>query len=374
MPRNPEIPKSRNPRRPRAFTLVELLVVITIIGILIALLLPAVQAAREAARRAQCSNNLKQVGLALHNHHSLYDRFPPGGAADQPPFGFYRGGQAWWGSSWLTYLLPMMEQQPLFEKMDFTGASGWPGDTSNTNYNLLKNLGIPFLMCPSSNLPRWCAYWGPYGDWADRAMVANYGGIAGILGGAQIIPGYTETRANSGSAGWISAGGVLFPNSKITMRDIPDGSSRTLAVAEQSDFLTGVGGVPEPWTSSIGWGCWIGAHNASQPPGYFSGGDNRAFQITTIRYAVNNKDNNGAGWPLGSAIGGSNDLSQYHTGDCGTTGVGLSCTNTPINSPHPGGALGLLCDGSVQFLSESMTLDVLARLATRDDGRTVSAD
>jgi len=124
------------------FTLVELLVVIAIIGILVSMLLPAVQHAREAARRMQCNNNLKQIGLAMHGFHAANGRFPPGGAADQPPFGSYTGGAAWRGSSWMIYILPMIEQEPLFNKMQLTGASGWPGDTGNTAYSVLAGVKL----------------------------------------------------------------------------------------------------------------------------------------------------------------------------------------------------------------------------------------
>lgn len=99
---------SQMSRRPgRGFTLVELLVVIAIIGILVALLLPAVQAAREAARRTQCVNNLKQIGLAMHNYQDTHKRLPPGSAAG-------------WGHTWHAYALPYMEQTPLYEIIPWT--------------------------------------------------------------------------------------------------------------------------------------------------------------------------------------------------------------------------------------------------------------
>src|SRR5947209_18904122 len=100
----------------RAFTLVELLVVIAIIGVLIGLLLPGVQKVRAAANRLKCQNNLKQLGLALHNHHDTRGRLPPGGANDQPPFGTDAPNSSHWGSSWMVYILPFIEQDSLYRK------------------------------------------------------------------------------------------------------------------------------------------------------------------------------------------------------------------------------------------------------------------
>ena len=106
----------------RGFTLVELLVVIAIIGVLVALLLPAVQAAREAARRTQCKNNLKQIGLAIHNHHDTKGYMPPGTSQDQQPFGPAASN---WGASWMVYILPFVEQGPLFDKLVIGGGTGY---------------------------------------------------------------------------------------------------------------------------------------------------------------------------------------------------------------------------------------------------------
>jgi prepilin-type N-terminal cleavage/methylation domain-containing protein len=116
----------------RGFTLVELLVVIAIIGILIALLLPAVQAAREAARRMQCSNNLKQIGLGLHNYHDTFGTFPPGASQDQ-----YLG--------YATRLLPFMEQKPLYDRVDFENVYSTPN-----NY-AVGAVRVDAFLCPSSS-------------------------------------------------------------------------------------------------------------------------------------------------------------------------------------------------------------------------------
>jgi prepilin-type N-terminal cleavage/methylation domain-containing protein len=128
-------------QRYAAFTLVELLVVIAIIGILIALLLPAVQAAREAARRSQCTNNLKQIGLALQNYHDQNQTFP---------FGVRAQG---WGPSFYVGLLPYMEQTALYQKYDMIGSNnGYLAGNSYLN-SVVANVRLPALKCPSSPLP-----------------------------------------------------------------------------------------------------------------------------------------------------------------------------------------------------------------------------
>ena len=136
--------------RRSAFTLVELLVVIAIIGVLVALLLPAVQAAREAARRSSCTNNMKQLGIALHNFHDTFNRFPPGGARDQQPFGTHATGGGW-GSSWKVYILPYIEQNAIYDKWLFDGANS--GYTHASNMVYTNRLKIATYRCPSSPVP-----------------------------------------------------------------------------------------------------------------------------------------------------------------------------------------------------------------------------
>jgi len=167
-------------RRPgrAAMTLVELLVVIAIIALLMALLLPAVQGVREAARRTQCANNLRQCGIALQAHHQQHGRFPPGGAADQPPFGTRYAG---WGSSWLVYILPFIEQDAIYSQMEFTGASGWPGNSGNPAFQVLSGKLINTYRCPSTPLPEWGQAWA---GGLQPSMLANYVGISGIVGGS----------------------------------------------------------------------------------------------------------------------------------------------------------------------------------------------
>jgi len=342
----------------QAFTLVELLVVIAIIGILIALLLPAVQAAREAALRSKCTNNLKQMGLALHTFHDTYKRFPPGVSVDQPPFGT-QSPPSGCGASWMAHILPNIEQDPLFKQLQLFGSSGW-GNT--VDGRAISGVFMEVYFCPSSRLARISAG-RPPGATADVQRV-TYAGISGAVNG--LIPNYAETRVNSGgsaagccSGGIIGGGGLLFPNGKIGFGAFTDGTSNTLAVSEQSGFLVTQNGTTVDWHAGRwGWllGCCHNPDGTQVPPNFNVNGDARAFNVTTVRYRINQRE----GWPNAP-------------GNCGAVGVcDNNGNNTPLNSPHPGGVNGLLGDGSVRFLSDSLPLDMLARLATRDDGQAIS--
>jgi prepilin-type N-terminal cleavage/methylation domain-containing protein/prepilin-type processing-associated H-X9-DG protein len=343
-----------------AFTLIELLVVIAIIGILIALLLPAVQKVRAAAMRAKCQNNLKQIGLALHNFHDTDGRFPPGCARDQDPFGTSGTNGSGYGSSWMAYILPFVEQDNLYRQLVFAGGSGWE---QTVNGPVISDVIIDIYRCPASPLPMTCedpmhAPAGFNNGKARNVMAANYVGIAG----ADVSALPTETRVNGGAnvnqatggnGGDVSAGGVLFPNAKVNISQILDGTSNTMVVSEQADFIITVDGSRQAWTASSRNGWMMGAASTGIPPHYLPGGNNRAFNITTIRYPINFTKND---WP-------------DPPGDCYDTGV---CEdfggNIPLNSTHGGGVNVLLADGSVRFLSETTPLTTLGMLATRDDG------
>lgn len=343
----------RKRRDKRGFTLVELLVVIAIIGILIALLLPAVQAAREAARRSQCTNHLKQMGLALHNHHDTYQRFPPGVANDQAPFGDLTAGARVknWGTSWLVYILPFVEQKALYDKWEFANNSGYANATTMA---AIDGVIISTYACPSSPLPtQWADRQDGVSGVTTRRMAVHYVGIAGARDG--LIAGYTETRVNqANSAGIVGGGGMMIPNGKLRFADLTDGSSNVIAVSEHGNWIHLTDGSRKDWRASQPWGWTMGTTCNGTPPNYCVGDNDRAFNLTTIRYRINQT----TGW----------------TNNATGTGVGAdSGGNTPLNSAHPGGVNVLVGDGSVRFVAETITLDLLARLATRDDGQTLDA-
>jgi prepilin-type N-terminal cleavage/methylation domain-containing protein/prepilin-type processing-associated H-X9-DG protein len=302
-----------------AFTLVELLVVITIIGILIALLLPAVQAAREAARRMQCQNNLKQVGLGMLNYEAIYGTYPPGGLA----------GKSTIGTSFWIRILPFIEQDNVYNLYD-QSAGGYLGAGSNIqNVALLKDKRFAFMYCSSCTLE-------PLVLNSAMHLYANiqsatYCGISG----ATNHPTAIDTIAGAVS-GRISWGGVLITKRAVSIAEVTDGTSNTMLVGEQSDWL-------DPETdgrSDCGHGFPMGPNSTVS--------DTRQFNLSCVYHHINEKS--------ASAYGAS--------GNC--------APNMPIQSVHSNGAGVLFADGSVQFLSESTVVDVLYNLANRNDGNVIS--
>jgi prepilin-type N-terminal cleavage/methylation domain-containing protein len=319
----------------RAFTLVELLVVIAIIGTLVGLLLPAVQAARESARRSSCSNKLKQIGIAVHNHHDALTRLPPSGAYCMPPFG--KATSASWGFSCFPYLLPFLEEQALYDRFLFVN-----GQSITPSYVI----GNPMtaLRCPSSTVGQWRTF-----D-TNRVAKSSYVPIRGASNG--LIPGFTARTAGTSAGGVGSKDGMLFVGSQLKMKDCIDGTSKMLIIGEDSDFLVDATGANREWSNSAYFGWTLGAYGGPTDGAHFEN-----YTAMTIRYRINDKNNSGNGWTSGSGGIGSN-----------------SGNNHPLNSAHPGGAHALLLDGAVMFLGDVTTLQTLAQLATRDDGRNLSLD
>lgn len=201
-------PSLRSDRSRGGFTLVELLVVIAIIGVLIGMLLPAVQQAREAARRITCGNNLRQIGIALQNYHSVHQHFPPGGVEFR--FGNARGnGPPQRNLAWSAFLLPQLDQQNVFDRIDFNQAFD-----SDANAEAAATV-LPVYLCPSSQRRS--------DTNAQSRGPCDYGGIFG-----ERINGPNNPPK-----------GLMVYDQTFSHSDIPDGSSNTLIVAEDSAFSDG---------------------------------------------------------------------------------------------------------------------------------------
>ncbi len=314
----------------RGFTLIELLVVIAVIAILIALLLPAVQKVREAANRSECQNNLKQLGLALHNYHDTNRRLPPGGLGSSSLAG---------GPGFFVLLLPFMEQDAAFRQFDFSSGFDTRGTfTMTTLYNTLKVKG---LNCPSSDLKttsvgRTC------GSDPSSTQRPNYVGISG----ATISP--TDGVTNIGTAGtygWYMTNGVLYSASSRSdtkrFADVVDGLSNCIMVSEQGRPQTD--GTDMRSCQHCG-GAWEGC--------YYDGGAAAGSQfcqnLTNIAYGINNMST-GLTWAQ----------APYHS-------------SNPLSSRHPGGVNALRGDGTVTFLSDNTPLVTLLRLAHVNDGNVLA--
>lgn len=325
------------------FTLVELLVVITIIGILIALLLPAVQAAREAARRAQCVNNLKQIGLALQNYESTYKGFPFGVRCPYP------------SHNWRVPALQFMEQSGLCDRLDLRSSANIGGFLSaredGTTYGdysygtgangVLAGLVVPGWNCPSSPLSTNACGLNPTYNNAQKGQTHDYVGISGATpdpAGRTTVCGGT-----TGYGGIFCENGILVPNVWVKIADITDGTANTIIVGEQS-------GKVGNWDIRANYlGGWGGFTTCTRPASIT--GNAWGAAVTTVRYPIN---------ASATICDGSSGCNTIYDG------------NTVLNSFHPGGTNALFTDASVHFLTQTISMDALRQLSTKDDGFTVS--
>ena len=305
---------ARCPRR-RAhhggFTLIELLVVISIIGLLIALLLPAVQAAREAARRAQCVNNLKQIGLALQNYHGSVGAFPPGYVSNFDPGGTDTGPG--WG--WAAMILPQLEQANLSNAVNFNLPIEVPANGT------VRLVGIQAFLCPSDTVkPMWTA--------TQHDLMGNP-----IVPICDVSPSNYVGMYGTSEPG-VDGDGIFSRNGKVAIRDITDGTSQTIIVGERSHRLCEA--------------TWAGAvTNASlfPPPGS----------------------------PAPSVVDNASGMVLGHSGDRNGPGAPTSYVNQ-FSSRHPGGVNFLFVDGHVQFLKTTMNYPAYNALSTRAGGEVVGGD
>jgi prepilin-type N-terminal cleavage/methylation domain-containing protein/prepilin-type processing-associated H-X9-DG protein len=361
--------RSPRPRPVRGFTLIELLVVIAIIGVLVALLLPAVQAAREAARRSKCANHLRQLGVALANYESALGSYPLGGLpAPTVANGCCRLRGAW---SAQAKLLPFLEQAAVSDALNFAliGRGSSIEEQVNSTGTATRIAGF---LCPSSPLPgdgagNWYGF-----PWPGNNYFASAGSSLGWLGA------FTRGRPN----GCFAVGGPA-----VSSRDLLDGTSTTIAFGEQriGDFNDETISIPEDIAgngSVLGGGFIWDTPLASMPAGQ---GLLAAWIATCVRnlesgttpYTPSNRSWNGRLWFVGNyghALGNTvlapnapYPNCMYYNGNTDWDREGIA----GLHSFHHGGAHVCFADGSVKFLKSSTSLATVWALGSRAQGEVV---
>jgi type II secretory pathway pseudopilin PulG len=330
--------------------LVELLVVIAIIGILVALLLPAIQAAREAARRAQCMSQIRQLGIAAHNYHDSKGHLPHHGSEKIPPATAANPTPAANGLSSQAQLLPYMEDQALINLVDQT--KHWRDQST-----AVQNTPIPAFKCPSQNPTEWTAGYGGTDLDGDKQTRCHYFAIFGArpdtCPGARPLPApqdsYAEnmlrcTAFESGrpdEGGGMTANGALYLDSDLPFKRITDGLSHTFLYGECS------------WDAGINFG-WLAAN---ENRGMVSQGD-WIYNGRNIAYTVNT-----------FTLPFAEQWSLQHNGT-----VYANYMNVSMGSKHPGGCLFVMCDDSVSFVSDATDLVTLKALASRASGEVIPSE
>lgn len=351
--------------RKRGFTLVELLVVIAIIGVLVALLLPAVQAAREAARRTQCANNLKQIGIAFQNYHDVHKRFPF--ASHRPnntAFNSFRDvAPSIWGTTWAISILPQLEQQPLYDKWDHSLGYG-----ANANQRLVTGTVLSVMHCPSDLVVPVSINPDPGNDGTfDRGNYglnfgggsANENGNSGNRAGPEDKPTWTLTAygrpsSNRGLASLRDTDGLP---SGVGLNDILDGTSNSVLVGEMLHFRN----------NDDCRGCW-----------------GKALGAAISGYTRGNPEVNGEAGiatPNVKAVGIYRDAPTHCSetatiGDpqleCqGSAGDGLG--GNAMRSRHPGGAQAVFNDGRVALIANTVNPRVYRAMLTIQGGESVQS-
>tara|TARA_R110002072_G_scaffold303140_2_gene495639 strand:+ start:5501 stop:6496 length:996 start_codon:yes stop_codon:yes gene_type:complete len=317
-------------KRRRGFTLIELLVVIAIIAILVALLLPAVQQAREAARRSQCKGNLKQIGIGLHNYHDIYNRLPPGRVRTT----YISGVNSWATSniSWAARILGNMDYATIFETVDWDRFNG-AGGVNGTNPTGARRQRVPVYRCPSDpGTGRWAKF-------VDLTGVQHSGNApnTGFASGNYMASIGNQTNEQSNS----SNSGVFGLNTSTRFRDITDGTSN---VAMISEAIIGFPGL---------------VVNASGSP---------KVCPTTGTATTDSQRSRGYSW-----FYLERPTAGYYTHRVGPNAPEFDCgSNTgdamfASRSPHVGSVHTLLADGAVKQISENIDLTTWQNLGDIDD-------
>ncbi len=349
----------------RGFTLIELLVVIAIIAVLVALLLPAVQAAREAARRSQCSNNMKQIGLAMHNYLSAIGTFPPG------RFNSHVAGN---GNCWGAYsqLLPQMEQQALFNSFNFSLAPELEASLASASANSTGSATfLSALICPTDPAP---------------AVLLTVGGEMYASHNYDLNVGSTyplvATFPSSFSSPFgVAPNGMFFENQGVGPADITDGLSNTVAAAETIRSTVSSTYATDPTRVFL-----VTGDNKTSGPPLTSDADYASLCLALPAGTTQFQATKGVRWHYGAP--GHTMYNHRRTpndrqADC-RGGLPHSDKSDPnwsnlslnvaARSKHPGGVNALMADGHVQFVKDTIQVQVWQGLGSRNGGEVLSAD
>jgi prepilin-type N-terminal cleavage/methylation domain-containing protein/prepilin-type processing-associated H-X9-DG protein len=365
------------PRPRRGFTLIELLVVIAIIAVLIALLLPAVQAAREAARRMQCVNNLKQIGLGLHNYHTAHDCFPPASLNSRQSNGTLQGNGDF---SAQFRMLPHMEQQAIYNTANFSicafnDNAPVVGDAMNSTASLTR---LATFLCPSATPPAWVLTGGAF-DWSAVNGIAP--------GNSYFASTGPSIEHRYGQAGGPPNGMFFHNGPAVGVQSVTDGTSNTIAFGEwrigsgdlnriSPQDLIFVGTFPGGMSASVAGSELVGPNNYSSLAAWLT---TCAASKTAAGARKKHTPLLGQSWAwalMTYSMGNTLQPPNSKFPNCSTHST--SSVDYPgvytLSSFHPGGANVLMADGSVRFLKDSTNVNTVWGLGSRAQGEVISAD